>query len=317
MKNNKLYKLITYLKSPPTWFILIWNFLSLTVISGAIVMLAIGYHGGVREVFAYALFALSAVFFSYSVYTVIRFAPSAKRKIIRWAIQYDFLHDLIRDFGFRTVIFAIGSLALSIAFGLFNGVIGIISLSIWYGALAAYYIILAAMRGAIITYHNKKRKGRLSENSERELEIKRAASYRSSGVLIVLLTLALSVAVAQMLLSDKHFSYSGLMIYASATYAFYKITMSVVNFVKARRQDDMTVQAIRNINLADGMVSILALQTALLDTFGNAGKMTDIFNTITGIVVCASTLALGIIMTAKGNKRISELKNITESTNGE
>ena len=60
----------------------------------------------------------------------------------------------------------------------------------------------------------------------------------------------------------------------------------------------MTVRASKNINLADAMVSILALQTAMFHEFGtgmgdfNIGTM----NAITGAVVCALTAAIGIFM---------------------
>lgn len=304
---NRIYKILIWLKKPPKWFLALIYPMSIAVIVGALLMLTVDYSGTVLEIFAYVLFALSAILLAYSVYTVVLFAPSIKRNIVLFAERYDFLSGLMHSFGFRTVIFAIASLALSIAFGIFNGVVAIMSSSIWYGALAGYYILLTFLRGGIIMYHNRKRVGKLNEKSELELELQRARSYRNSGALIIILDLALSVAVTEMIVSDRVFKYSGLMIYASAAYAFYKITMSIINLLKARKQDDLTVQAIRNINLADAMVSILALQTALLDTFGSGMERADIFNAATGVAVCLSTVVLGVIMVLSGINRIKEL----------
>ena len=78
--------------------------------------------------------------------------------------------------------------------------------------------------------------------------------------------------------------------------------MAIYNLFKARKQDDLTVQAIRNINLMDAAVSILALQTALLNTFSGEGVNISLFNTLTGSVVSLFTLGLGVFMIIKANK---------------
>ena len=119
---------------------------------------------------------------------------------------------------------------------------------------------------------------------------------------------AISLAVAEMISEDKTFEHAGLMIYASATYTFYKITVAIINIVKAKKQTDMTVQAIRNINMADALVSMLALQTSLLHAFsdenGNEIGFDKTLNGVTGLVVCALVLALGIYMIINAQKKL-------------
>jgi hypothetical protein len=111
-----------------------------------------------------------------------------------------------------------------------------------------------------------------------------------------------------MIFEDRLFTYADWTVFAFAAYAFFKISMSIYNFFKARKQDDLTVEAIRNINLTDGAVSILALQTALLHAFQSGQVDVSAFNTLTGIAVSAVTLALGIYMVIKGNKELRKEK---------
>ena len=95
------------------------------------------------------------------------------------------------------------------------------------------------------------------------------------------------------------------MIYVAATYTFVKVTMSIVNFVRAKKQTDYTVEAVRNVNVADAAVSVLALQTSMFYEFGN-GVATGFANALTGAAVCAVVLVLGIHMIVKGQKGLNK-----------
>jgi hypothetical protein len=132
--------------------------------------------------------------------------------------------------------------------------------------------------------------------------------YRNSGIITLALNVALSVAIGQMIFSDAHFTYMGLTIFAYAAYAFYKITMSIIALIKAHKQTDLTVRAIRNINLVDALVSILALQTALLTMFSDGEINISAFNTFTGIVVSLLSVGIGIYMIVSANKKMKELQ---------
>ena len=189
---------------------------------------------------------------------------------------------------------------------------GIKNRSIWYGALAAFYIALAILRGGVLAYHKKKIGKKMQDD-----ELVRARVYRNSGIITLILNIALSSAIAQMVFSGEHFSYLGWTVFAYAAYAFYKITTSVISFIRAHRQDDLTVRAIRNINLVDALVSILALQTALLTTFSEEGVDVSAFNTVTGVVVSLLSVGIGIYMIISANKKIKYLrkeKNTNERT---
>ena len=298
--------------NPPTWAKILTFIVTLLSATFSLVMVFLGFENGARAVVAYALFGVAGVSLAYSVYLIIPMFPKMKSGIIEWMESREFTYLILRNFGFRTLIFAIGSFFMSVLFSAFNAYMGIANRSIWYGALATFYIALALLRGGVLVYHkNRIGKKKRAKNEE----YVKAKIYRNSGIITLILNVALSSAIAQMIFSDAHFSYMGWTIFAYAFYAFYKITVSIISLVKAHKQTDLTVRAIRNINLVDALVSILALQTALLTTFGDGAMNISLMNTMTGIVVSALSVAIGVYMIVSAHKKMQEIQK--ENRNNE
>jgi hypothetical protein len=298
------------LKEPPLWLTVLTITTCILSAAGSLCTLLVKIDNVAWEILSYCLYALAAISLSYAVYILVKVIPTLKKRTVEKLESHKFTHTLMRNYGFRTVIFAIGSFSVSVMFGLYNGVLGIIGRSIWFGALAAYYIFLAFLRGGILLYHNKKRQG----IGEKENRIKQIKIYRNGGLMLLVLNIALSFAMAQMIFNDEGFEYPGWTIFAFAAYAFYKIIMAIYNLFKAKKQDDLTVQAIRNINLMDGAVSILALQTALLHAFTKEGTDISLFNTLTASAVTAIGIFLVVSMLVKAYKKMKEIR--MENTNG-
>lgn len=288
------------LKRPPVWSVAaVWPILAASV-TGAVLLIEKGYEGTPLAYAAYGLFALAAVSLGYAIYTLVYAVPQCKQRVRAWADGHAFTRALLGDFGFRTVALAVGSFVLSIAYGAYNGYLSFAGgFVLWNAALCGYYVLLAFVRGGVL-FTGRKR--------QTDCPLARAKAYRRCGVSLFVLSVALGAAIVQMVLSQKAFTYPGWTIYAAAAYAFYKIIMAIVNIVRARRQDDMTVQAIRTVNLADAAVSILALQTAMLHTFYTAGVSVALFNAVTGSVVGALTVALGVYMTVRGSLCVRDCK---------
>lgn len=75
------------------------------------------------------------------------------------------------------------------------------------------------------------------------------------------------------------------------------ITMAVINMVKVRKMQSPILITIRNIGVADALVSMLTLQMTMLLSFqGTDGLNADRMNGITGLAVCLLISALGISM---------------------
>ncbi len=209
------------------------------------------------------------------------------------------------DYDFRTVLFTVLSLIVTAGYAAFYVILGISFLSVWYGMLAWYYIMIVVMRAIVVFYHRKKYK--LGENAIEEKEkISRAKIYKNCGIIICFLALPLSIAILMMVAEKATFSHAGLMIYVSAAYTTYKVVMTIRHILKARKSTDMTVRTVRSINLADMFVSILALQTAMFHSFSPDIDW-GVMNAITGAVVCLSTVLIGVFMIVGGRRAITQI----------
>ena len=288
-------KMIDFLfKKPRIWFIFLIYFLTVLACAGAITLLCLGIDG----VPTYIMYGVAACLLGYSVYTVVRFTPKIKRGIMAAIYRFGFTKKFTSEYDFRTLITSTASLALNISYAVFNIVIAIISRSLWYGAIGVYHLLLVGMRSDVL----------LSRKKES------LASYIRCASLLTLLSFFLSLAVWQMVAKDLAFVRFGWTIYAYAAFAFYKITMATISFFKSRK-NALTTRALRFVGLADASVSILTLQTSLLYTFGGDGVNKMLFNAITGAVVCALTLGLGIsmiVMVVLENKRNNNIGSNNE-----
>jgi len=292
------------LKRPKGWFLVLIYLLTLLFGGGAIALAVIGAVNKGVEILSYVLYGCAAVALTYTVYTIVIYAPGVKSRLTAWIKKTAFGRRLLEQYGFRTIVFAGCSLFVSLAYVAFHVVLAIVAHSFWYGSLALYYGLLVVLRGGIVLYHRKKRKAGVSEGYEKErTEI---AKYRTCGILLTVIPLCLVVPILQIIFLDRAFVHQGWTVFAFAAYAFYKIIMAVYNVFKSRKQEDMTVRAVRCVGVADAMVSIFSLQTALLFAFAEGNYR--VANALTGSAVCLLTIALGVFMTVDGCKRMRLLK---------
>ena len=271
--------------------------LALLFVAGAVAMVVLGYDG----VWAYVVYAGAAVFFAYAVYLLIRFIPRIKGAFARAAEKSPALRRVLHDYGARTVVFASFAFAVNIGYAVFQGVMGILAHSVWFGVLACYYILLSALRGGILLgEHRLRRRG--GEQIEGKLKL-----YRLCGISLMVLDLAMCAAVTQMVLYGSPVQNGAIQVIVSAAYTFYKAILAVVNFVKAKRLRDPVVQSLRGICAVDALISVVALETAMLATFGNGEDMLAL-RAFTGFAACAVAIAIGITMTVFACRRLRLLR---------
>lgn len=228
-----------------------------------------------------------------------------KEKIITFLKRFKIAENLMGDYGYRTIFFGIISFIVSFGFAIFNGVLGIILHSIWYGAMSGYYIILGLIRMGLMLLSNKAKK---QNNEEQKIRYKKLIIFRNCGIAIFILAIAMSIAVTKRLTNGNAEKYAEIMAITYAVYTFYKITLSIINIFKAKNYQDPIVQSLRNINLADALMSLFALQITLVTAFSEDGFGNATLNNITGIVVCIAVFMIGVGMVVIGQKRLNENK---------
>ncbi len=284
---------------------------TLLCIAWATTMLAIDPDLHALQILSYVSYACAAITLAYSVYTVV--ATKAVPKIVRW-IKFKMTArpmtaKLLESYEFRTLFFSGCSLSLTVIYAGYNAVIAAMGIvPVWHLSLAGYYVFLVCMRVGVLHYRKKEHDGKGERSALVDLK-----KFRNCGILLIVTILALSVAIAQMVDEGAGFTKSGMMIYVAAAYTAVRVTTSIMNFLKAKRSDDYTLQTLRNVNLADAAVAVLSLQTAMFASFGSEGVNVALFNALTGAGVCLIVLLLGIYMIVKGSKGIKNRReNIRE-----
>lgn len=292
-----LKKIFAFFKAPPLWVLLMVYAMLILFVGVSIYILS----AELNAFWVYGIYVLAFVFLVYSVYSVISCASRIKKTLLEICLKFSFSRNMVENYGFRTFVFSALTSVLNFAYAVFMVVMAVLGHSFWYAALFSYYMVLGVIRISILLKYRRKRQNM----KDFDMQIYGMRLYRLCGMLLFLLTLALFGAVIQMVLSDKGFRYAELMVYVVAVFSFYKVVLAIVNTLKAKKYRNYTIQALRNINLASALVTLLSLQTTMLYAFSDSTEYWR-YNGITGGLVCFLILLLGVYMIGKGSSRLKE-----------
>lgn len=193
----------------------------------------------------------------------------------------------------RALLTASASFVLNLLYALYNGALGLINCSIWFAAMCAYYIILAAMRFSAVLYGPKR---------DRNGELFVARLF---GALFILMSAVLAGVVWLSLTRDTAVRYGTIVMITIATYTFTKITMVIVRTLRAGRDPSRLLAAIRSVGAAEAAASVFTLQKSMLASFeGMTEPEIYTMNLLTGSGVWLFVFILGIYMLKKGGKKI-------------
>ena len=213
-----------------------------------------------------------------------------------------YLHRYLTDMPFKTRVSLYRALSINVLYAAFKLGSGVYFRSVWFITLAVYYGLLALMRFLLlrhVTAHAP------SQNLTGEFR-----RSRLCGVILLGMTLVLSGVVLLVLHQGEGFSYGGNLIYAMAFYCFYTTITAVVRLVKYRRMGSPVLSASKAIDLTAALVSMLALETAMLSRFGAADDL--LFRTrmiaATGAAVFALVLCMAVYMIVRSTARLRDLQ---------
>ncbi len=142
-----------------------------------------------------------------------------------------------------------------------NLTLGILQASVWFITLGAYYMIFSIIRMMLLL--SSRWKPDIHADTPRRIE-------RFCGIMLLVSIFILSGIVTLVMKDLGGYEYGGVLIYAMATFAFYSLTSSIVSFVKLRKCDDIIAIVNSRVNLAIALVSIFAVEIAMLTAFGTA-----------------------------------------------
>ena len=182
----------------------------------------------------------------------------------------------------------LGSL-FNAAFCAHHIVSGVLTRSWWLFTVGVYYAILSAVRFTAL--QTKKQNNFVT---------------KFSGVMLMLLSVSLVGTVILAVVRDRGIVLHEIVMIAMAAYSFTKITLAIINLIKAQKSTSTKLITLRNISLSDACVSIFALQRSMLVSFEGMTELEiRIMNLATGSAVCITVFLLGLNLAA--SKKI--LKN--------
>ncbi|MBQ8145085.1 MAG: hypothetical protein IJ042_09910 [Butyricicoccus sp.] len=276
-----------------------WLLMLLTVIS-TVGLVAVFVKGWDSSAVAYIVYVLSfytltvdCVFFSG---TLPGYYRQAKQKVYGTSLGNRYMTDT----AFKVRVSLYNSLAISLLYSAFKLIAGVYYSSVWWGAVAFYYMVLALIRFLLLRYMNS--------NQSRADLLSEYRRYRLCGILMVLLNLALSGIVFQMVWQNRAYTYPEIILIAIATYTFYTVTVSIIDLVKYRKFKSPVMSASKAIRFAAALVSLLNLETAMLARYSDDEAFRRLMTALTGTGVCLIVLVISVIMVVRANREIRALQ---------
>ena len=248
---------------------------------------------------AYFLYAVSA----WCLTALCVKLPAAIRSAKGWLFRHPKLTALLKNEELHFKLGLYFEQFLNFAYGIFKITSGVMLGSAWIGCDGIYNMTQALIQLFQI----------LRRKYAKTL-VQQWKSYRFCGVLILLMHLTLTGIVFQMINWNRAEEQGQIQVIATAVFAFYKITNSLLDIAKDRKHIHPVDSSIRMLNLAQAIFAIFSLQASMFHTFGAGEKWEHLLNIITGCSVCLLIVSMGIYMIRRSNR---ELRTLREENHGE
>jgi len=208
---------------------------------------------------------------------------------------------------FKVLVFTLISSFISFGFGVFNLVYGIVLYSYRYLFFSIYYFVIGLMKLLIILVYKSIFKKYKEDNVRIEKEKRKI--YLFNGILFFILGVGLSFIVSMVLNLYKPIVTSEILAISIATYTFYKIVISIKNFVKAKRNKDKLIQSIRDINLIETITSLVLLESTLITTFGEMTNSLKIVVGVSGFILSLLIFSISIYIVISSISYFQKIKS--------
>lgn len=281
---------------PPIWLVILLTLVSATLL---VIVFVKGWDTTPVAYISYVIaFYTLVVVCAFCIKVLPGWYRAGKQKI--YDNQYG--NRYMTDVAFKTHVSLYLSLTMNLLYVAVNVLSFFMQRSAWFVILAVYYTILAVMRFLLARYVGKNEVG-----TGQISELKRA---RVCAMILMMVNLVLSGAVLMILYQNKGYEYEGMLIYVMAAYTFYITTMAIVNLVKYRKYNSPVMSTSKVINLSAALVSMLALETAMLSQFGadTGPEFRRIMIAATGGGVSLIVVTLSVLLIVWTTREIRKLR---------
>ena len=182
---------------------------------------------------------------------------------------------------------ALVSLLFNMVYSAYHIIFGITTHSWWFFTVGIYYAILSIVRFVVLRHKGKKH-----------------FVIRFTGIMLMVLSVSLVGIVILAFVTDRGTEFHLIVMLAIAVYAFTKITLATIKWIKARKSKSAKLITLRNISFADAFVSIFSLQRSMLVSFEGMSEIEiRIMNIATGSAVCIIVFLLGLNLVQQKNTK--------------
>lgn len=203
------------------------------------------------------------------------------------------------DAMYRTEILLYPGFAVNIIYAVMQLLMGIFYQSVWSGALAVYFVLLAVMRVYLL---QSMQKSRSVASQWRQYRL-------CGGILLGMVPIFASILIL-VVHKNSGARYPGLLIVVMSVWAVCITVSAISNMVKFRKYQQPAISAAKIISLIAALMSVLSLSTALMDRIGKTGNAVlrqGIVGTAGG-AVCVIVLTMAIFMVARSSKILRQEK---------
>lgn len=138
------------------------------------------------------------------------------------------------------------SLFINLAYAVYNAAIGFYTHSWWFVTLCLYFTVLSITRFSLLRIKSK-------SSGDLSLEI---FAEKFTGVMFIILSVSLIGTVVLSVIDNHGTEYHEIVMITIALYVFVKMTLALINVIKARKNDSPVIKALRGISFADAFVSV-------------------------------------------------------------
>lgn len=135
-----------------------------------------------------------------------------------------------------------------------------------------------------------------------------AVLYRSAWLGAVAVHSGMMGMAVQLITEEHIIVYPGSVIYITAAYSFYLLTLSIVNLVKFRRLNSPVLSASKALNFAGALMSVFNLENAMTSRFSTDVEFRRIMNTAVGLTVCLLELATAVFIIVRSQLSLKKME---------
>ena len=273
------------------------NYIVLPLVTISAIMLVCTFAGGFEKTkFAYITYAVCAYSF-----TVLGIKAPLLRHKVKGIKGKNIINKYSKDVRFRIKFTLYGTATLNTLYALFQLDSAVRYNSLWFYSFAGYYALLSTTRVFLLKDTLKDDFGK-----NRMGELRR---YRFCGTILLIISVILAIITVFIVYKNRGFEYSRGLTIAMAGYTLFLVVLAIVNVIRYRKFDSPVMSAAKVVSLTAALTSVLSLETAIINAFGNPNPIIrQLLTGITGVAVFSIILIMASFMIVKSTKEIEKLK---------